>query len=207
MAFLISSDDDDLIHATTHGIMNRDDLAFLRDRMDTAMKMAGSTANNYLRQASERLSNFNLSGLRSRVDAMRERFGKRWDEDRVVSLKAMAEFQNARPTNRRYLMADVRTRTLFQQGRIEGYAELYEDEEPGAIGMTHTPWREVNNGAYQEEVLDEDQFRHCLGVMDEEGEQPLEHFQRMITRFNQKTIGELLDMGRQDPTSIRRNVL
>lgn len=200
-------DDADLIRTSTHGMMTRDDVRFFRDRMDSALRVAGDTASDYLRSARDRLEGFNLNRLRDRVEAMRERFTKRWDDDRISLLGDVADFQDAKPTSRRYLMAGLRIRKLFQQGRCDGYGDLYHDDEPGAIGRTHTPYREMMNGSYVEEVEDEDRFVNYLGVEDEDGEQVLIHRNRVIARENVKTMEEILNRGKQDPTSPKRKTL
>lgn len=208
MAVAFCMDDDaDLIRTSTHGMMSNDDLRFFRDRMDTALKSAGSMASDYLRSAAESLASFNLGHLRDRVEAMRDRFSNRWEDDRIRRLPKISDFQNAKPTNRRYLMAIPRLRKLYQQGRSDGFGELYYDEEPGAIGRNHTPYREMMNGSHVAEIEDETVFVTYLGLEDEEGDQPLTHHNRTDLRANADTIDEILDRGTQDPASVRRKML
>lgn len=208
MAIVFCLDDDaDLIRTSTHGMMSGDDLRFFRDRMDTAMRAAGGAASEYLRSAYDNLTSFNLDRLRDRVEAVRDKFTKRWDEDRVSRLGSLLDFQNAKPMNRRYIMAIPRLRKLYQEGRADGYDSAYEDEEPGAIGRNHTPYREMMNGSYVEEVADEDNFVQYLGVEDEDGNQVLSGARRQDLRANMVTMAEILDRGKQDPSSRRRKTL
>jgi hypothetical protein len=207
MAYIVSADDD-VIHAATHGIMDREDLSFLRDRMDSAMRSAGNYASSFLKEASTRLANFDLGKLRDRVSGLRDRFGKRWDDDRIVLLSTLTEIQNAKSRMRRYTMAEPRTRRLFQQGRLEGYGKLYEDEEPSAIGRDHTPYREVMNGAYDGSVEDEDRYTTYLEVADEYGDQPLSFDERTSVRHGTWAAQRgFLDEGKQDPVSPIKNTL
>lgn len=207
MAYLMETDDDDVIHATTHGIMSREDLSFLRERMDHAVKTAGSYASSFLSAASEKLSNFNLGKLRDKVEGMRERFGKRFDDDVVSFLSSVGEFQQAKQRNKRYIMAAPRVRSLFQQGRLEGFGDNYFDEDPGVVGRDHTPYREVMNGSFDEECVDEDRFVTYLEVVDEHGDEPLGLEGRVAVRRSWKELYEILDRGQQDPTSPLKKTL
>lgn len=201
MAYIVSADDD-VIHASTHGIMDRDDLSFLRDRMDTAMKSAGGYASSFLKAASDKLANFDLGRLRDRVEGLRERFGKRWDDDRIQLLSSISEIQNAKSKMRRYTMAEPRTRLLWQQGRLDCYGDLYEDEEPGSIGREHTAYREVMNGAYVSDVEDEDRYVTYLGIADEHGDQPLSFDEKTSIRHGTWAAQRgFLDEGKQSPIS------
>lgn len=207
MAFMVDTDDGDVIHATTHGLMSRSDLGFLRDRMDTAVRTASGTARRYLEAARDKLASFDLGRMRDVVEGMRDRFGKRWDHDRVAPLLSLVDIQNAKPTMRRYMMAEPRVRQLWYQGRCDGYGELYQDDEPGAIGRTHSVYREVMNGSYVENEEGEDQFVTYLGVVDEHGDSELTMIGRQMVRRSWAELREILDRGGQDPTSpLRKNL-
>lgn len=205
MAYLLAEADDDVIHATTHGMINREDLGFLRERMSSTLRSVGSFASKYLTEASERLANFDLGNLRRRVEVMRDRFGRRWDEDRIIQPVNLADFQQAKPTMRKYIMAEPRTRRLYHQGRLDGFANMYIDEEPGCVGRDHSVYREVMNGASVGDET-EDRFVTYLAVDDSEG-QPLEHEERLVIRRTWAEQCAILDRGKQDPTSPLRKTL
>lgn len=202
MAYIVSADDD-VIHAATHGIMDRDDLSFLRDRMDSAMQSAGSYASSFLKAASEKLANFDLGRLRDRVSGLRDKFGKRWDEDRIVLLDTRIALRNAKQKMRPYVMAEPRTRLLWQQGRLEGYGDLYDDDEHGMIGRDHTAYREVMNGAYvSQDIPDEDHYVTYLLVQDEHGDEPMSFTEKETTRHGTWAAQRgFLDEGTADPLS------
>lgn len=207
MAYIVRDGDDDVIHATTHGIMSRGDLSFLKDRVDDAMRTAGGVASKYLSKARDSLAKFDFGLLRDSVEGMRERFGKRWDEDRIQYLTDLSSFQHAKPTNRRIIMAHPRTRLLYQQGRLDGYDGLYEDEEPGAIGRTHTPYREIMHGAFIDNDEGEDHFVNMMGQEDENGETTVSAQNRHASRHNWASQDDMLDHGKQDFTSPERKTL
>lgn len=207
MAYLVTNVDDDLIHATTHGIMSRDDLEFLRERVDQAQRSASGFVRKYLDVAKDSLARFDFGRLKDRVESMRDRFGRRWDEDRVLSIVDLSGAQNAKPTMRRYIMAMPRVRQLWYQDRLDGYSGLYEDDCPGAIGRDHDTYREVMNGSYVEGEEGEDTFVTYLGVVDDHGDSNLTHLQREAVRRTWNEISAMLDRGGQDPTSPLRKTL
>lgn len=205
MAYLLSQDDSDVIHATTHGMINREDLGFLRERMSATMRTVGSFASKYLTEARDKLEAFDLGRLRDRVEVMRDRFGKRWDEDRILEVVDLSGFQNAKPTMRKYIMAEPRTRRLYHQGRLDGYGSLYVDDAPDCVGREHTAYREVMQGAFVGDE-EEDRFVTYMGLETEEG-QPLSHVEREAIRRTWAEQRALLDRGTQDPTSPLRKTL
>lgn len=204
MAYLVTSGDDDVIHAMTHGIMSRDDLSFLRERIDNAVRTASGVAARYLDAARESIVKFDFGKLRDNVDSMRERFGRRWDEDRVKPITVLVDFQHAKPTMRRIIMAEPRTRQMYYDNRLDGYDGLYEDDDVGVIGRRHEVYREVMNGSYVENEAGEDQFVTYFGVEDEHGEQPLTGANRQAARRTWAEQKELIDRGGQDFTSALR---
>jgi len=205
MAYLLSQADNDVIHATTHGLINNDDLGFLRERMSSTMRTMGNFASKYLNEAREKLEKFDLGRLRDRVEVMRDRFGRRWDEDRILEVVDLGGFQNAKPTMRKYIMAEPRTRRLYHQGRLDGYGSLYQDDEPDCVGREHTAYREVMQGASVGDE-EEDRFVTYLGLETEEGH-PLSHVERTAVRRTWAEQKAILDRGKQDPTSPLRKTL
>ncbi|MNY37940.1 hypothetical protein D3C86_1725310 [compost metagenome] len=106
-------------------------------------------------------------------------------------------------------MAEPRTRLLWQQGRLEGYGELYEDDEVGMIGRDHTAYREIMNGAYvSDHIPDEDHFVTYLLVQDEHGDEPVTFNEKEMTRHGTWAAQRgFIDEGKQDPLSPIGNTL
>jgi hypothetical protein len=200
MAYLMDTDDRDVIHAATHGMLSRNDLNFLRERMGRVMSRAGAGASEYLTKASERLSNFNLGKLRDKVDAFRDRFDTSWKEDRIVEMMDIGQMQQAKPTMRRYVMADPRIQRLFESGRTDGYGKLYTAEEPGCYGRDNQAYREYMNGAH-DEVDGEDRWTTYLEIRDEDGDEPLKFEEKVAIRNSIENIHAEFDRGKQDPLS------
>lgn len=208
MAYILSDGDADVIHATTHGMMSRNDLDFFRDRIERTVRSAGSFASRYLQRAKDALDNFDFTSIRDRVEGMRDRFGKRWDEDRILPLVDLGDFQNAKSRNREIVMAFPRYRKLWYDGRADGYDGLYVDEERNSIGREHETYREIYNGSYAESAEGEDTFVTYLGVADERtGVERFSQTEKDHARDTHITLDELLNRGKQDPGSPTRKTL
>lgn len=207
MAYIVSDGDADVIHASTHGMMSRNDLEFFRDRVDKVARSAGNFASRYLNRAKEALDNFDFSSIRDRVEGMRNRFGRRWDEDRILPLVDLGDFQDAKPMNRAVVMAFPRYRKLWYEGRADGYDGLYEDDERDSIGREHDMYREIYNGVYVEGEEGEDTFVTYLGVVDEYGDAKFNIVEKDDARWTHRTLEEILNRGKQDPGSPTRKTL
>jgi hypothetical protein len=188
-------------------MMSRADLEFFRDRVDRVARSAGNFASRYLTRAKEALDNFDFSSIRDRVEGMRDRFGRRWDEDRILPLVNLADFQNAKPRNRAVVMSNPRYRALWYKGQADGYDGLYEDDERDSIGREHDMYREIMNGAHVEGEEGEDTFVTYLGVVDEHGDAKFNQNEKDTARDIYRTLEEILDRGKQDPGSLVRKTL
>ncbi len=207
MAYIVTDGDADVIHSSTHGMMSRRDLEFFRDRVENTVRSAGSFASRYLQRAKDALDNFDFSGIRDRVEGMRNRFGKRWDEDRILPLVDLSDFQDAKPRNRAIVMAHPRYRKLWYEGRADGYDGLYLDDERDSIGRDHDMYREIYNGAHVEGEEGEDTFVTYMGVVNEYGDAEFNQDQKDSARDTHRTLDEILNRGRQDPGSPTRKTL
>lgn len=208
MALIVTGDDDDIIHASTHGLMSRDDVSYFRERVERAARTATGLASKYLNNARESLKNFSLSGLKDRVDAMRDRFTHRWDEDRIQELVTLQDQQQAKPTMRKLLMADPRARNLFYAGRISGWEGDFEDEWAGWTAGETPLYRQLMNGAYDDSAPDEDRWVTKLGAADEiYGDEEYSHHEKVAVRRSWRAQRAEFDNGQQDPTSHLRKTL
>ena len=206
MARLVDGDED-VVHARTHGIMSSSDLSFFRDRAERSLREAGGYESSYLRQAYDSLQSFNLNDLRDRVEAATARSDHRWQRDVISELTTLSDFQNAPRVMRRYLMTDDRVRNLHQLGRLDGYGDLYQDEDPTACSRTHQANREVMTGAFELDAEGNETWRTCLGTTDENDEQTLSFSMRDLIRQARRDFNTLIDKGGQDPSSILRKTL
>ena len=201
MARLVSCDED-VMHARTHGIMSSSDLNFFRDRAERSAREVGHFRSAFMQESFDAIATFDLADLRDRVDASNTRFEHRWQDNIVRELSSLDDFRHAMSINRRYLMSDPRVRKLHIAGRIDGFGDLYNDEDPTASPMEHQANREVITGSHEIDAEGRDAWRSCLGTVDENGDQTLRFLQRGIVRDNRVRLHEILDKGGLDPTSV-----
>ncbi len=200
MAYIVTGSDDDL-HASMHGLVTRDDMSFVKRLSDRiSLKGPREAGSRYLEASRRIFENFDFNGMRNRVRNMRDRFMNKFDEDGITPILTIQDLQNAKPRMRRYMMALPRLRTLHSKGRIEGYGELYEDEDPQALDVQHAAYREANNGAYVPED-GEDRWITHLGVDDENGFEELTHYEKVLVRQGWEAVNSYLDENDEDPTS------
>lgn len=201
MAYLIDADTcDRTLHATTHGMLSRSDVGFFRDRVARSVKFAGAYVSSYLEDAKELIDNFDFGTLRDKVDAVRDRYGKRWDEDRIMRLTSIADLQQAKPQMQRWLMANTRVRKLFYNDMISGYNGKFFTEEAGLFDRDLTDYRNVMQGAWVGND-EEDSFVTYFDQLDEDNDDLLSFNDREIIRDAWERMNAELDAGGQDPTS------
>lgn len=201
MAYIVTGSDGDL-HASMHGLVTRDDLSFVKRLSDrVSSRGPGEVGSKYLQASKQIFENFDFAGMRDRVRSMRDRFMGKFEADDIAAVMSIATAQNARPKMRRYLMAMPRLRTLYSKGRVEGYGELYEDEDPTVQNEQYGVYREVNNGAYVP-TEDEDRWITHFGIDDENGLEELSQYEKVIIRQGWSAISDYLDENDEDPTSL-----
>lgn len=207
MAYLIDAETDDrTLHATTHGMLSRSDIGFFRERVSRNVKYAANYVNDYLKEAKDLIDNFDFDVLRDKVEAVRDRFGKRWDEDRIMRLTSLADLQQAKPKMQRYLMANPRVRKLFYGNKVNGYNGAFYSDEPGLYGNEHSDYRNVMQGGYVG-TDDEDRFVTYLDVLHDDSDDVLTFNERLVIREAWALMDAELDAGGQDPTSPSKTTL
>ena len=203
MAYLISEDmDDDIIHASVHGVFDRAGLDFYRRRLADVGRSASAISSRFIERATEYLGRFDLDNIRDGLNSMRDRFGKRHDVDRIRYLDNLSEIQQAKNVMRRWAMANPRARKLWRDGVISGYEGNFIGSEDRSIGTDLLDYRNVMQGAYVG-TEDEDRFVTYVDLVEgvEEGYDTLTFNERAVIRRTWELMDELLDEGLQDPTS------
>lgn len=207
MAYLITGVDEDVVHASTHGMLTRDDLAFLRERASSIVRTGGEYVSRFLRTAKERLDRFDFNLMRDRVERLSDRSQKRWDDDVIKDLLTIQDIQNAKSMMREYIMAEPRLRSLYHKGLADGFGELYIDENPGVVGRAHKTYRDVMIGAFDDTVVDEERWITYLDALSDDGECELSCLSRNKVRRTWAEIRNLLDEGGVDPSSVLGKIL
>ena len=145
---------------------------------------------------------FTDSGLMHKIDSVKRKMKYSWQTDDIRRLNSVEDVQNASPTMQRWMMASPMIRRFKQDGRINGYAETFDDPTASEVrGSDHYEYRRVMDGVYQETVTGEKRFvgyhevvtteRDLLSLLDKVD----------ILRTWQTAEDELMN-GSIDPTSV-----
>lgn len=203
MAFLISEDmDDRVIHASIHGIVDRAGLNYYRDRLRDVGRTATGLSKKFIDRASEYLEDFDLDGIRDGLHALRDRWGKRWDKDRIYEFDEIGDIQQAKSIMRRWMMANPRIRKLWREDKIYGYGGEFTNSWDTSEYTDLTDYRKVMQGAYVG-TDEEDLFITFMDVLAEVDEdvETLSFIERETIRAAWALAEEHLNNGLQDPTS------
>lgn len=202
MAYLIGDHvDERTLHATTHGTMSRSNMEYYRERLSNVVGRATGFASKYLTSALEVVENFDLDSVRDSIDSIKDRYGKRWDTDRIRDVINLPDLQQSKTVMRRWLMANTRVRKLYYSDKIFGYGGKFDETEGELFGEDLHDYRNVMQGA---EVGDEseDCFVTYLDILeDRTNDELLTQSQRDTIRLGWELMDMHLDAGGQDPTS------
>lgn len=208
MAYLIGeSVDDRTIHASIHGAMSRSNLSYYQDRLESKVGRVKGFAAKWMDKAIDVVRDFDLDGLMDSIDSLRERYGKRWDVDRILETIDLSSLQQSKTVMRRWLMSNTRTRRLYYNDQIAGYGGKWNQTEGEYYGEDLHDYRNVMHGAYVG-TEDEDRFVTYLDILeDTDNDELLTPAQRDIVRLGWEMMEMQLDAGGQDPTSPHKNLL
>lgn len=200
MALLMQADND-TFRGMTRGLPSREDLGFLKGRLESAMREAGEAGARFYGRARESLESFNLSAMRQRLDNLQDKLNFRWRDDRPRLLCNLAEFQQAGPYAQRWLMINPRLRQLKHRNRCDGWAGSHLDDTHGRWGRDDDDYRTVMNGAQIRADDEETHYVTYLNQLDEHGEEAMSAGEKHIHRRNSEVIDMFLDIGYHDPSS------
>lgn len=208
MAYAIHADTDDRsIHASIHGLLSRSNLEYYQDRLRDRVGRATGFASRYLSRAMDIVESIDLGSIRDQVDAIRDRYGKRWDVDRIMETVDLSDLQQAKPVMRRWLMANTRARKLYYGDKIYGFGGDFDRTEGQLFGSDLFDYRNVMQGAYVGDD-EEDRYVTYLDILEDRGnDELLSPAQRETIRLAWEFMEMHLDAGGQDPTSPYKTVL
>ena len=128
--------------------------------------------------------------------------GALFDADIIKQLHTLSEFQVAKPTMIRNIMANPLVREKFIDGRCEGYGkDLYFDRQPGVVGENHYDYRRIMDGVVQHnEETGETFVRHYTEEL-HEGDEPLSAGQKFDILKSWTNVEYLMSLAAKDPTS------
>lgn len=208
MAYLIGDDiDDRTISASIHGLVSRSNLDYYRDRLESKVSRVSGFASKWMSRAIDTVRDFDLDGLKDGIDNLRNRYGRRWDADRILGLDTLEDVQQAKTVMRRWMMANTRARKGYYEDRLSGYDGKWNQTEGAVYGDELYDYRNVMQGA---EIGDEeeDRFVTYLDILeDTSNDELLTPDQRDFIRHSWDMMEMHLDVSGQDPTSPHKNLL
>lgn len=122
-----------------------------------------------------------------------------FNQNTIIPLSALEDFQIAQPIMQRYIMANPVIREIYNNQRCDGYQDTYVDIQPGYIGENHYDYRRVMNGLA---VETEDSWEINF-YPDEllEGDSELTHIQQVDILSTWRVMEMFISEGK-DPTNI-----
>ncbi len=200
MAIIVDDYDNDVMRASTFGMVTRDDMSFL-SRLNESVSHIGTMTSRYLRRSTELFSGFDFEGIRNKLKSVTSRWDNRFSTDDVFELTSISDLQGARPKMRRYAMAMPRLREMYLKGRVEGFGDAFEMTDRIPDTTLYQEYREVMNGSFVGDD-DHDAWVTHLDVFDEGGFEELTPIEKIIIRRGWDAIAEWLDENDEDPTSM-----
>lgn len=101
-----------------------------------------------------------------------------FNPNQILEFRDLVDFHAATPTMQRWVMASPCVRDLYHQQRCDGYADSYNDIQPGIIGEQHYDYRRVMDGVIQETGDDGWMVKFYPDEL-REGENELDHHQKV----------------------------
>lgn len=175
--------------------------AMLRDRLERTALSFGLEGSDFFNRAMERFNSIDFDRIGRKIEAVIRKVEHIFDRDIIRPMHDIGDFQQAGPTQARWIMANPRAKRLFESDMIRGYRDLIEPQYPGKFGDDDPDYQQVMNGL---PVFDEDgnsHFVEYLHLYDEDGRTELTFRQQTIIRDSiWENFNAHLDAGLDDPS-------
>lgn len=119
---------------------------FIANQFANTRNMLVGAGTAFMEKARSVFEEVNSSEAIRRARALARSVENLWEKDDIKSIWELADFQNAKPTMQRWVMANPVVRELFHAQRLDGYSDTYLDMEPGCRGADHYDYRMVMDG-------------------------------------------------------------
>lgn len=197
----ISGDDSDF-DALVYGQPHPNTLRFIEQNIRHVTETTTGIAQEFFQRSAQAFEYFHGHEAMRRARAVLTQVSAVFSPDIVMALDSVAQFQSAQARMRRYIMADVEIRTMFNDQRIEGYDKRYFNAEPESIGFTHRDYQRVNNGLVEVDEHGEASYTLYFDFNEDEDEPELTHEEQLDVKTSQLRAKRIIAMGKDDPTSI-----
>lgn len=117
----------------------------------------------------------------------------------IYPLQTLQEFQCAPLNMVNWIMTDPTLRGLYHSGKIEGWADIYEDLYPHETGEASTAYMLLNNGLFMDDAQNGWKYYNYGNV--HSGFEPLTIQEVDAIKSAQARLAEMIALGGEDPTS------
>lgn len=178
---------------------------FLAQQFENSKNLLVGAGTAFMDKARTVFEEVNSSEAMRRARALARSVGNMWEKDEIKSIWDLADFQSAKPTMQRYLMANPVVRDLFVAQRIDGYSDTYVDMEPGRKGLDHYDYRMVMDGVIvdtpPEKEGEEAGWSYRLFFEEYlEDDRPLDVAEKDMVLSSWEAMNAILAWGEDDPT-------
>lgn len=197
------------IDAELFGEPSQNTLRYLRDRVERYAPRITELFNGFFEDSREVFERYNGDRALRRIRARVRRTADPMRSDVIRPLSSMEDFQRAKPTMQRYLMANVVSRILAEQQAIDGYSdgEIYRDNS--RRGLRDPDFMRVVNGViFTEDYHDikthdkEDAWVAYQDLYDHGDERDLDIVEQADIRSSWDVLELFYAAKKKDPTSI-----
>lgn len=191
--------------AMLYGSQHPGTLDFLRQQFDNVGQHLSAAGRAFMEASRREFEELSESYAAQLLRSAGRAISAFWIPDEILTLNNIGHMQYAPYQMRRWIMANPEVRTLYHQGRVEGYGESYIDLDPGRVGSEHYDYRRATNGVVQFEEPDADgnvgfvAHNYFEALRPDDRELELVEQADILATWNH--VRGLLETGKEDPTS------
>ena len=183
------------------GQPNQTTVNFFEQVKDRIQQKAGIFKDEFIQTSNQIFDSVYSARALELTRAAINKAGALFDADIIKQLHTLSEFQVAKPTMARFIMANPMVRERFIDGRCEGYGESYFDYQPGIVGENHYDYRQVMDGVVQQCPDTGDAFYKWYCEELREGDEQLSAGQKLDILKSWTNVEHLMSLAAKDPTS------
>ncbi len=168
---------------------------------DRIFQRAGAYKEDFLQTSQQIYDSIYSARALELAKAAINKAGSLFAPDLIKELRTMDEFQTAKPTMQRWVMANPLVRQMFIDRRCHGYGDSYFDLEPGLIGEEHYDYRRVMNGVMQLDKTTNELYRSIYRDHLREGDVDLDPSDQVDILNTFHNVENFMRLAAKDPTN------
>lgn len=191
--------DSGTFNAAAFGVQDWRAQEFLAQQYDSLSSQLTESGKAFFAGAKEVFEQLSGSQAMRLARAAARKVRSLWNCDEIQRILEIGVMQHAPPTMQRWIMAEPTVRKMYQEQRVDGYGETYQDMHKGDIGENHYDYRRVMNG-----IVVEDEHGNFTAptFFDELLDEPELTIEEQVDILDTWTaLKAFLRKGNEDPTS------